>query len=66
MNHYLECLLEGVDLHYRRLNLCNLTRVRGFPFRWKYQVLDEFGEAFIFDDPSKAVDKFVELKKRMK
>ena len=71
INLYSWCLHEGVDLEYGKLSLCDL---RNFHYsdvknNRKYQVCYEDGKnsfTMIYEDVDKAVEKFIELKKRIR
>ena len=70
-NLYSWCVQQGVNLEYGKLSLCDLRNFRHSQIRYdrRYQVhCDDptYGCSFIFDTLSSAVNKFVELKSKVK
>ena len=60
---YKQCLLDGIDLLYKRIMLCNLRRRDNNKYR--YQVHSEMSNiqySELFFDLDKAISKFIELK----
>lgn len=58
---YKQCLLNGIDLNYKKLSLCHL---RNYNINRGYQVHLDTGKPFshIYDDIDVAIDKFILLK----
>jgi hypothetical protein len=70
-NLYAWCLHEGVNLEYGKLSLCDLRNFRHSHVRYdrRYQLHCEdpiYGCSMLYDDLGPAVNKFVELKSKVK
>lgn len=65
-NYTVEDFLErGISFSYKSLSLNNLSKVRQFPFILKFQV-DSRDFTKIYSDPKEAIDKFLEIQKKMR
>jgi len=70
-NLYMWCIHQGVNLDYGKLSVCDLIHFRHSQLRdgRRYQVHCEDSKApwsKIYDDLSPAIEKFLELKRRIK